>query len=165
MCENSSGALKSKGKCCVGAGLLEYLVSRNLRFLNLGLLKFEARAPHSSGQILAGFLRLSFHNFLQMTRLVKAFYSKGIYGQTVVFRMTWCKNSWGALKSKGKCCVGSGFARISDLQKFVISKSWSPKIWSSCSALKRSNFSRSPSIWNHQNFFRMIFFVKTRFLR
>lgn len=46
---------------------------------NLEILKFEARASHSSGQILAGFLRLSFHNFLQMTRLVKAFYSKENY--------------------------------------------------------------------------------------
>ncbi len=45
---------------------------------NLEILKFEARASHSSGQILAGFLRLSFHNFFQMTRLVKAFYSKGL---------------------------------------------------------------------------------------
>ena len=57
---------------------------------NLETLKFEARASHSSGQILAGFLRLSFHNFLQMTRLVKAFYSKGIYGQTYGFRWKLC---------------------------------------------------------------------------
>ena len=42
------------------------------------------------GQILAGFLRLSFHNFFQMTRLVKAFYSKGIYGQTYGFRWKLC---------------------------------------------------------------------------
>ena len=49
-----------------------------LKTSNLEILKFEARASHSSGQILAGFLRLSFHNFFQMTRLVKAFYSKGL---------------------------------------------------------------------------------------
>ena len=53
------------------------LASKNWKASNLEILKFEARAPHSSGQILAGFLRLSFLNFLQMTRLVKAFYSKG----------------------------------------------------------------------------------------
>ena len=51
-----------------------------LKTSNLEILKFEARAPHSSGQILAGFLRLSFLNIFQMTRLVKAFYSKEIYG-------------------------------------------------------------------------------------
>ena len=51
----------------------------NLKASNLEILKFEARASHSSGQILAGFLRLSFHNFFQMTRLVKAFYSNGLY--------------------------------------------------------------------------------------
>ena len=56
------------------------LASKNWKASNLEILKFEARAPHSSGQILAGFLRLSFHNFLQMTRLVKAFYSKEICG-------------------------------------------------------------------------------------
>ena len=55
------------------------LASKNWKTTNLEILKFEARAAHSSGQILAGFLRLSFHNFFQMTRLVKAFYSKGIY--------------------------------------------------------------------------------------
>ena len=54
------------------------LASKNWKASNLEILKFEARAPHSSGQILAGFLRLSFHNFFQMTRLVKAFYSKGL---------------------------------------------------------------------------------------
>ena len=54
------------------------LASKNWKTTNLEILKFEARASHSSGQILAGFLRLSFHNFFQMTRLVKAFYSKGI---------------------------------------------------------------------------------------
>ena len=54
------------------------LASKNWKTSNLEILKFEARASHSSGQILAGFLRLSFHNFFQMTRLVKAFYSKGI---------------------------------------------------------------------------------------
>ena len=53
------------------------LASKNWKTSNLEILKFEARAPHSSGQILAGFLRLSFLNFFQMTRLVKAFYSKG----------------------------------------------------------------------------------------
>ena len=31
---------------------------------NLEILKFEARATHSSGQILSGFLRLSFHQFV-----------------------------------------------------------------------------------------------------
>ena len=56
------------------------LASKNWKTTNLEILKFEARASHSSGQILAGFLRLSFHTFFQMTRLVKAFYSKGIYG-------------------------------------------------------------------------------------
>ena len=55
------------------------LASKNWKTTNLEILKFEARASHSSGQILAGFLRLSFHNFFQMTRLVKAFYSKGSY--------------------------------------------------------------------------------------
>lgn len=54
------------------------LASQNWKTSNLEILKFEARASHSSGQILVGFLRLSFHNFFQMTRLVKAFYSKGI---------------------------------------------------------------------------------------
>ena len=54
------------------------LASKNWKTTNLEILKFEARASHSSGQILAGFLRLSFHNFFQMTRLVKAFYSKGL---------------------------------------------------------------------------------------
>ena len=52
------------------------LASKNWKTTNLEILKFEARASHSSGQILDGFLRLSFHNFFQMTRLVKAFYSK-----------------------------------------------------------------------------------------
>ena len=56
------------------------LASKNWKTTNLEILKFEARASHSSGQILAGFLRLSFLNFLQMTRLVKAFYSKEICG-------------------------------------------------------------------------------------
>ena len=55
------------------------LTSKNWKTTNLEILKFEARASHSSGQILAGFLRLSFHNFFQMTRLVKVFYSKGSY--------------------------------------------------------------------------------------
>ena len=55
------------------------LASKNWKASNLEILKFEARASHSSGQILAGFLRLSFLNFFQMTRLVKAFYSKGSY--------------------------------------------------------------------------------------
>ena len=54
------------------------LASKNWKTTNLEILKFEARAAHSSGQILAGFLRLSFLNFFQMTRLVKAFYSKGL---------------------------------------------------------------------------------------
>ena len=54
------------------------LASKNWKTTNLEILKFEARASHSSGQILAGFLRLSFLNFFQMTRLVKAFYSKGL---------------------------------------------------------------------------------------
>ena len=54
------------------------LASENWKSSNLEILKFEARAAHSSGQILAGFLRLSFLNFFQMTRLVKAFYSKGL---------------------------------------------------------------------------------------
>ena len=53
------------------------LASKNWKASNLEILKFEARASHSSGQILAGFLRLSFLNFFQMTRLVKAFYSNG----------------------------------------------------------------------------------------
>ena len=57
------------------------LASKNWKTTNLEILKFEARASHSSGQILAGFLRLSFHNFFQMTRLVKAFYSKGLIPQ------------------------------------------------------------------------------------
>ena len=56
------------------------LASKNWKASNLEILKFEARASHSSGQILAGFLRLSFLNFLQMTHLVKAFYSKEICG-------------------------------------------------------------------------------------
>ena len=54
------------------------LASENWKASNLEILKFEARASHSSGQILAGFLRLSFRNFFQMTRLAKAFYSKGL---------------------------------------------------------------------------------------
>ena len=61
-------------------GLTHSSSFQKLENSNLEILKFEARASHSSGQILAGFLRLSFHNFFQMTRLVKAFYSKGIYG-------------------------------------------------------------------------------------
>ena len=54
------------------------LAYKNWKASNLEILKFEARASHSSGQILDGFLRLSFHNFFQMTRLVKVFYSKGV---------------------------------------------------------------------------------------
>ena len=39
------------------------LASKNWKASNLEIPKPEARASHSSGQILAGFLRLSFLNF------------------------------------------------------------------------------------------------------
>ena len=51
------------------------------------------------------------------------------------------------------------FARISGLQKFVISKSQNPEIASSLT-LKRCDFWRIFSIWNQENFLRMIFLAK-----
>ena len=51
------------------------------------------------------------------------------------------------------------FARISRLQKFVISKSQNPEIASSLT-LKRCDFWRIFSIWNQWNFLRMIFLAK-----
>ena len=83
------------------------LASKNWKASNLEILKFEARASHSSGQILAGFLRLSFLNFFQMTRLVKAFYSKEIYGLTDEFAGIDAKIR-ALLKNMGNSCVGAG---------------------------------------------------------
>ena len=84
--------------------------------------------------------------------------------------------SWGDRKSRevfcriGDCRTNIGhisrtktqikhFARISRLQKFVISKSQNPEIASSLT-LKRCDFWRIFSIWNQENFLRMIFLAK-----